>query len=123
LVLKAGKVESVGIDRLRWLVAISLIVAGVGGNWYFQSESLLVRVAALLSIMGLAVLVIWNSRKGKEIVSLLRESRSEVRRVVWPTNQETNQTTLVVLVIVLIFSLILWGLDSLLGWIISSIIG
>tara|TARA_A100000164_G_scaffold137044_1_gene121686 strand:- start:247 stop:618 length:372 start_codon:yes stop_codon:yes gene_type:complete len=123
LVLKTGKAESVGIDRLRWLVAISLIVAGVGGNWYFQSESLLVRVAALLSIMGLAVLVIWNSRKGKEIVSLLRESRSEVRRVVWPTNQETNQTTLVVLVIVLIFSLILWGLDSLLGWIISSIIG
>ena len=121
--MKTGKAESVGIDRLRWLVAISLIVAGVGGNWYFQSESLLVRVAALLSIIGLAVLVVWNSRKGKEIVSLLRESRSEVRRVVWPTNQETNQTTLVVLVIVLIFSLILWGLDSLLGWIISSIIG
>ena len=121
--MKAGKAESVGADRLRWLAAAGLVVSGIVGNWYFQSESLLLRVAALLAIVGLSVLIIWNSRKGQEIVSLLRESRSEVRRVVWPTNQETNQTTLVVLVIVLIFSLILWGLDSLLGWIISSIIG
>ena len=121
--MKTGKTDSVGTDRLRWLAAVTLIVAGIGGNWYFQTESLFVRVAALLAIMGLSILTIWNSRKGQEIVSLLRESRSEVRRVVWPTNQETNQTTLIVLVIVLIFSLILWGLDSLLGWIISSIIG
>ena len=121
--MKAGKVDSVGTDRLRWLAATILIVAGIGGNWYFQSESLLLRVAVLLAIIGFSILIIWNSRKGQEIVSLLRESRSEVRRVVWPTNQETNQTTLIVLVIVLIFSLILWGLDSLLGWIISSIIG
>ena len=121
--MKAGKADSVGTDRLRWLAAIVLIVAGIGGNWYFQSESLLLRVAVLLAIIGFSILIIWNSRKGQEIVSLLRESRSEVRRVVWPTNQETNQTTLIVLVIVLIFSLILWGLDSLLGWIISSIIG
>ena len=121
--MKAGKADSVGTDRLRWLAAVTLILAGIGGNWYFQAESLLVRVAALLAIVGLSILTIWNSRKGQEIVSLLKESRSEVRRVVWPTNQETNQTTLIVLVIVLIFSLILWGLDSLLGWIISSIIG
>jgi preprotein translocase subunit SecE len=121
--VKTGKADGGGIDRFRWLAAIALIVGGVGGNWYFQSESLLVRVVALLAIMGLSILIIWNSRKGQEIVSLLRESRSEVRRVVWPTNQETNQTTLIVLIIVLIFSLILWGLDSFLGWIISSVIG
>ena len=121
--MKTVKTDSAGADRLRWLAAVTLIVAVIGGNWYFQSESLLVRVAALLAILGLSIFIIWGSRKGQEIVSLLRESRSEVRRVVWPTNQETNQTTLIVLVIVLIFSLILWGLDSLLGWIISSIIG
>ena len=121
--MKTSKANSVGTDRIKWLASIALIVAGISGNWYFQSESLLLRVAALLVILGLSTLIVWNSRKGQEILSLLKESRSEVRRVVWPTNQETNQTTLIVLVIVLIFSLILWGLDSLLGWIISSIIG
>ena len=121
--MRTSKANSIGTDRLRWLAAVVLVVSGVGGNWYFQAESLFVRVGALLFVVGLSILIIWNSRKGQEIVSLLRESRSEVRRVVWPTNQETNQTTLIVLVIVLIFSLILWGLDSLLGWLISSIIG
>jgi preprotein translocase subunit SecE len=53
----------------------------------------------------------------------MREARSEIRRVVWPSNQETTQTTLVVLVLVLIFALILWGLDSLLSWFVSSVIG
>ena len=121
--MRTSKANSIGTDRLRWLAAVVLVVSGVGGNWYFQAESLFVRVGALLFVVGLSILIIWNSRKGQEIVSLLRESRSEVRRVVWPTNQETNQTTLIVLVIVLIFSLILWGLDSLLGWVISSLIG
>ena len=55
--------------------------------------------------------------------TLLKEARSEIRRVVWPSNQETTQTTLVVLVLIVIFALILWGLDSLLGWIVSSVIG
>ncbi len=100
--LKTGKTENVGIDRLRWLVAAALIAGGVGGNWYFQTESLLIRVVALIAILGSAVLVLWNSKKGKEIVALLKDSRSEVRRVVWPTTQETNQTTLMVLLIVLI---------------------
>ena len=42
--MKAGKADSVGTDRLRWLAAVGLIVAGIGGNWYFQSESLLLRL-------------------------------------------------------------------------------
>ena len=56
-------------------------------------------------------------------VEMAHAERSEIRRVVWPSNQETTQTTLVVLVLVLIFALILWGLDSLLSWIVSSVIG
>ena len=47
---------------------------------------------------------------------------SEIRRVVWPTRDETVQTTLIVLVLVLIFALILWLLDSGLSWVVSSIL-
>jgi preprotein translocase subunit SecE len=54
---------------------------------------------------------------------LLKEARIEVRKVVWPTHQETTQTSLLVLALVLIAALILWGLDSVLGLIVSSIIG
>jgi preprotein translocase subunit SecE len=99
------------------------LAGGVFANWYYQDEMLLLRVAGLLGIAGVAVLLALQTERGRAIWSLLKEARTEVRRVVWPSNQETTQTTLVVLLLVFVFALILWGLDALLGWIVSSIIG
>ena len=117
--------KSVGnaLDWLKWSVVVALLIGGVVGNWYFQEVSLLVRVIALLVAAVLAGFVAVQTERGQGIWSLIKEARTEVRRVVWPSNPETTQTTLVVLVIVLVFSLILWGLDSLLSWVVSSIIG
>ena len=111
------------LDWLKWLVVVALLAGGVFANWYYQDEMLLLRVAGLLATAAVAILLALQTERGKAIWSLLKEARTEVRRVVWPTNQETTQTTLVVIAIVFVFALILWGLDSLLGWIVSSIIG
>ena len=118
-----GTTSSNTLDWLLWLVVFALLGGGVYGNWYFGDESLLLRVVALLAISVVAVLIAVRTERGANTWNLIKESRSEVRRVVWPSNQETSQTTLVVLILVLIFALILWGLDSLLGWIVSSVIG
>ena len=119
----ATEASSGALDWLKWLVVLGLLGGGVYGNWYFQDESLLIRVIALLVIAVAAAFVAIQTERGASTWNLIKESRSEIRRVVWPTNQETTQTTLIVLGLVLIFALILWGLDSLLGWIVSSIIG
>ena len=111
------------LDWLKWLVVAGLLAGGVFANWYYQDEMLLVRVVGLLATAAVAILVALQTERGRAIWGLLKESRAEVRRVVWPSNQETTQTTMVVLLLVVIFALILWGLDSLLGWIVSSIIG
>ena len=111
------------LDWLKWLIIVGLLAGGVFANWYYQDEMLLLRVAGLLGIAGVAVLLALQTERGRAIWSLLKEARTEVRRVVWPSNQETTQTTLVVLLLVFVFALILWGLDALLGWIVSSIIG
>ena len=111
------------LDWLKWLAVAALLAGGVFANWYYQDEMLLVRVSGLLATAAIAVLLALQTERGRSIWSLLKEARTEVRRVVWPTNQETTQTTLVVILLVVVFALILWGLDSLLGWIFSSIIG
>lgn len=111
------------LDWLKWLIVVSLLSGGIFGNWYYQDEMLLIRVIGLLAIAAAAILVALQTERGRAIWALLKESRTEVRRVVWPSNQETTQTTMVVLLLVFIFALILWGLDALLGWIVSSIIG
>jgi len=56
-------------------------------------------------------------------LKLILESRTEIRRVIWPSRVETTQTTLIVIVAITIAGLILWGLDSLFGWVTASLLG
>ena len=110
-------------DLLKWLVVAALVIAGVFGNQYFSAEPILYRVLALLVVAALAGVIALQTAKGKAFWVLAKEARVEIRKVVWPTRQETTQTTLIVVAVVLVMSLLLWGVDSLLGWLVSLIVG
>ncbi|MBD9485197.1 preprotein translocase subunit SecE [Pseudomonas sp. PDM14] len=110
-------------DLLKWLVVVALVVAGVVGNQYFSAEPLLYRVLVLLALAAVAGFVALQTSKGQAFFGLAKEARTEIRKVVWPTRQETMQTTLIVVAVVLVMALVLWGLDSLLGWLVSLIVG
>lgn len=120
-----SKVTSEGskLDSLKWLAVVALVAAGVVGNSIFAGESLLYRVLALLVLAVVAGLIALQTAKGKAFFQLFKEAKNEIRRVVWPTRQETLQTTAIVVVAVLLVGLALWGLDSLLGWLVAGIIG
>ena len=113
----------VGLDRLYWLIIVSLVAGGIFGNWYYQNESLLIRVVALLAVAAIAGFILLQTERGKALWVLARDSRTEVRRVVWPTRQVTIQTTMIVIAMTMVVALILWGLDSLLSWGIKSALG
>lgn len=109
-------------DALKWVVAVALVVLAVMGNVYFADRSLLYRAMGILVVGGFAIGSAAYTRQGVSFVAFLKQARIEVKKVVWPTRQETVQTTLVVVLVVLVMSLLLWGLDSLLGFLVSSII-
>lgn len=115
--------QSYRLDPLKWIAVAIIIVAGVVGNWYFQSQPLFYRVVGLLVLAAAAIFIAITTQKGQSFFSLLKSSRAEIRKVVWPTRQETKQTTFIVVVVVLITALILWGLDTLFGWLVSLIVG
>ncbi|MFD2641535.1 preprotein translocase subunit SecE [Pseudomonas japonica] len=110
-------------DLLKWLAVVALVVVGVVGNQYYSGSPILYRVIALLALGAVAAFVALQTVKGKSFFALAKEARTEIRKVVWPTRQETTQTTLIVVAVVLVMALLLWGLDSLLGWLISLIVG
>ena len=119
-----GKVEAGNrLDSVKWLLVAVLVAAGVAGNMYFASYSLLYRVLGLLVLAVVAAGVALQTEKGQAFWKLVKEARVEIRKVVWPTRQETTQTTLIVVAFVLVTALILWGLDTLLGWLASQILG
>lgn len=114
--------DSGALDTLKWLLVVVLVAAGVVGNYYFAAESLLYRVLALLVLALVAGWIALQTVKGKRFSTLVLEARAEVRKVVWPTRQELMQTTMIVVVFVLFMALVLWGLDSLVGWLVSLVI-
>ena len=115
--------KDVRFDALKWLVVAIVVTAGVVGNQYFSAEPILYRVLGILALAAFAGFVAFNTAKGHAFFVLLKEARTEIRKVVWPTRQETTQTTLIVVAVVLVMALMLWGLDTLLGWLISLIVG
>ena len=111
------------LDSLKWVVVVALVSGGVYGNSYYGDQPILYRVLALLALALVAGWVASLTQKGGDFLALVKGSRTEIRKVIWPTRQETMQTTLIVFVFVIITGLILWGLDSVLGWLASLILG
>ena len=77
---------------------------------------------AIVAIAAVAGLIALQTARGAAFWSLVKGSRTEIRKVVWPTRQETVQTTMIVVAFVFIVALMLWGLDSLLGWLVAMVI-
>ncbi len=111
-------------DGLKWLLVALLVFGGAFANSYYAGEvALLYRVLALVALGLIAAFVAVNTAKGDAFWDLLKAAQVEVRKVVWPSKQETTQTTLVVVAVVIVTALLLWGLDALLGYLASLIIG
>ena len=56
------------------------------------------------------------------IANYFKEVKSELKKVVWPTFSKIKQTTLIVIIYVLIVGLVIWGLDMLFTWGMSLLI-
>ncbi|TGD75688.1 preprotein translocase subunit SecE [Mangrovimicrobium sediminis] len=110
-------------DGLKWLVVVALIAVAVVGNNYYADQSMLYRVLGIVALAVVAGLVALQTAKGAAFWALVKGSRTEIRKVVWPTRQEALQTTMIVVAFVLLMAILLWGLDSLLGWLVSQVIG
>ncbi|RDI46990.1 Protein translocase subunit SecE [Aquicella lusitana] len=123
MVFKAENQGEGRLDWLKWLVALVLLLAGLVGNHYYSEISMPIRTLVWLAVLAIAGFVISRTQKGRWVVEFFRESRGELRKVVWPTREETMQTTLVVAAMVIILALLLWGMDSVLVWLIGWLTG
>ncbi len=99
-------------DTIKLIVAAAVLVAGVVAYYYFDTESLLVRVVGVLAALAVAIVIAYQSTQGKDLWRFIQSSRGELRKVIWPNRQETMQTTLTVFVFVLIMGVFFFFLDK-----------
>ncbi len=111
------------LDTLKLIAALVLVLGGAVVFSIFKEQSLLLRVAGILTVVGVAIFISMTTYKGKIAWGFLKDARVEVRKVVWPTRQETLQTTLIVVVMVIIVGLILWTMDQVILWVLGMLTG
>ena len=111
-------------DSLLLLAAVLLLVGAMGAFYYFAGDyNPLIRTGGLLASVAVALAIAYQTELGKTVWSYITGARAELRKVVWPSKQETVQATLMIAVVVLILALMLWGLDSMLLWGVKSLTG
>ena len=102
------------LDTAKLSAAALLLIAGIYAFYFFAEYSALLRVLGLLVIVGGAAAIALQTQVGNQLWHFVGDARTEVRKVVWPTRQETLQTTFIVVVMVLILGIIMWLFDMVL---------
>lgn len=111
------------LDLVKWLMVWLLLGGAVYGFYHFSDSSLLLRVVGLLAVAGVAGWIASQTEKGRASLRFLHDAHIEVRKVVWPTRQETLHMTLIVLVMVTILSILVYIVDGILFWIVKLLTG
>ncbi|MCM0045256.1 MAG: preprotein translocase subunit SecE [Burkholderiaceae bacterium] len=109
-------------DKAKLALAVGAIVAGVVGFYALAGQSALVRAAALVGGLLLAVAFAWTSQLGRDFIGFSRESVRETKKVVWPSRKEAMQITGVVFGFVVLMAIFLWGTDKILEIVLYDLI-
>jgi len=110
------------IDKIKLVVAVLLIAAGVWGYYLLAEQALVLRILAVVAGVLAGAAVAWFSAQGRQFGLFAAESVAEVKKVVWPTRKETMQTTAAVFAFVVVMAVFLWVSDKTLEWVLYELI-
>jgi preprotein translocase subunit SecE len=120
---KAENTRSPLVDSVLLLASVVLLLGGIAAYYYYQDLAIMpVRVAGLIGVALVAAWVAAQSEKGGAFFRFLKEADIERRKVIWPTHQETLQTSLMVIIVTIIISLFLWLVDTGLGALVRALL-
>jgi preprotein translocase subunit SecE len=114
--------SSVG-DTVLLLLSVIILIGGIVGFYYFENQAItVVRSVGLLLTVGVAMFIARFTEKGMSLFRFFKEADIERRKVVWPTRAETVQTAIMVIIVTIIVSIMLFIIDSILGWIVRLLL-
>ncbi len=110
-------------DKAKLGLGIVAVAAGVAGYYVLGSDATWLRWVAVAAGLVVAAVVLAFSRYGSEFNQFVTSARIELRKIVWPSREETGKTTLIVFIFVAIAGFFFWGLDLLLSWATRALTG
>ena len=103
-------------DTALIVMSVLALFVGIGAFYWYEDQALPIRIAMVVAGLGLGAALAWFSWYGREFWQFAQVSRIELRKVVWPSRDETVKTTYVVFIFAIVMGLFFWGLDWVLTW-------
>ena len=103
------------LDTAKLVASVAIVVGGMTAFYVLGDVPIAARWLIVFGALAAGIVVALQSAQGREFWQFVQGSRIELRKVVWPTRQETMQTTLVVFVAIVAMGVFFWLLDMLLG--------
>jgi len=111
------------VNKIKLLVAVLLLIAGLAGFYLLADKPTVVRILAVLAGLGASIAVLWTTPVGQQSLGFIGEAVVEARKVVWPTRKETIQTTLVVFALVVVMAAFLAVVDIGFAFMVQKLMG
>ena len=109
-------------DKIKVVLALCAVIAGVVVFYFLSDKSTIVRAAALVAGLVVGIAIGCASEPGRNFIGFAKESVRETKKVVWPTRKEAMQITAVVFGFVLLMAIFLWGTDKILEVVLYDLI-
>lgn len=113
------KKNNVILEIIKWISSASLLVASITANYICCDYDIFIRRMVVFIIITVAMCVLLTTKLGRLLTIFVKEAYIELQKVIWPTYQDTLNTTFVIIAVTVIISLMLWGLDTVLVHLIS----
>jgi preprotein translocase subunit SecE len=99
------------VDTAKLALAALVAIGGLVGYYYFADASAVLRALTVIVALVIGAVIALTSLQGRSLWKFAQGARVELKKVIWPTREETIQTTIVVLIVALIGGVFFWLLD------------
>ncbi|AEG30885.1 preprotein translocase subunit SecE [Thiomicrospira cyclica] len=110
-------------DTAKLVLSLFILVGGIFAYYYLSDLHAVIRVLVVIAGAVGAVAVLYTTALGGSWFKYLIQTKKEIRQVVWPTRKETAQTTLIVVIAVIIVGIFLWLIDMFFLWAVKLLTG
>lgn len=111
------------MDTVKMFLSIAILLGSIVAYYSFYEWHAVARILVVLFGVALAGFVLYKTELGGSWFKYLVHTKKEVRQVVWPTRKETAQTTLIVVIAVIIVGIFLWLIDMFFLWAVKLLTG
>jgi preprotein translocase subunit SecE len=108
--------SATALDAAKLAAGVVILVAGIAGFYLLSDLPIWLRWIIVLASLAVGVLVGFQSQQGRTFWAFVQSSRIELRKVVWPSRDETTKVTIYVFVVIALMGFFFWGVDSLLSF-------